>query len=80
VNRKIKELSEQAISYAAEQYGPQRRGEQVWNPATYDQKFAELIIDECCFKLLMMDAKAQGTHNYYKHAALELKRNFTEQA
>lgn len=40
------------------------------------KKFAESIIDECCFKLLMMDAKAQGMHNYYKHAALELKRNF----
>jgi roadblock/LC7 domain-containing protein len=44
----------------------------------FAEKFAELIINECCFKLLMMDAKAQGTHNYYKHAALELKRNFTE--
>jgi hypothetical protein len=40
------------------------------------ENFAESIIDECCFKLLMMDAKAQGMHNYYKHAALELKRNF----
>jgi hypothetical protein len=56
---------------------------EAWRQCSADdvewcEKFAELIINECCFKLLMMDAKAQGTHNYYKHAALELKRNFTE--
>lgn len=35
------------MEYAAEQYGPQRQGEKVWNPHTYDQKFAELIVQEC---------------------------------
>ncbi len=44
------------------------------------EKFAQSIIDECCFELLMMDAKAQGQHNYYKHAALELKRKFKVQS
>ena len=38
-------------------------------------KFAELIVDECCLKLLDMDEKTNGRHNYYKHAALELKRH-----
>lgn len=42
------------------------------------EKFAELIIDECCVKLLDMDGKANGNHNYYKHAAIELKRHFKE--
>jgi len=68
MNDKIKELAN-------------RVGLPTYNPEglpTKLEKFAELIVDECCFKLLMMDAKAQGSHNYYKHAALELKRNFTE--
>lgn len=47
MNNLIKELSKQAMDYAAQQYGPQRRGEQVWNPDIYDQKFAELIVLQC---------------------------------
>ena len=43
----IAKLSKQAMDYAAEQYGPQRAGEKVWDPLTYDRKFAELIIEEC---------------------------------
>lgn len=43
----IRKLSEQAMEYAAEQYGPQRKGELVWNPYTYEMKFSELIIAEC---------------------------------
>ncbi len=77
---KIKELSRQAHLHACEQFGKQRKGELVWNPDTYEMKLAELIIDEICFELLMMDAKVQGQHNYYKHAALELKRNFGVQS
>lgn len=46
MNERIKELSEKAKDYAIEQYGPQRRGEQVWNPLTYETKFAELIVKE----------------------------------
>ena len=42
------------------------------------EKFAQLIVDECCVKLLDMDGKANGSHNYYKHAAIELKRRFKE--
>ena len=40
---RVKELSKIATDYAAEQYGPQRAGEKVWDPLTYDRKFAELI-------------------------------------
>jgi hypothetical protein len=40
------------------------------------EKFAELVIDECCLKLLDMDQKVNGNHNYYKHAAIEIKRSF----
>ena len=47
------------------------------DPATVDlEKFAELIVDECCLKLLDMDEKTKGNHNYYKHAALEVKKHF----
>ena len=56
------------------------------NPDIYDRnqafditKFAELIIDECCVKLLDMDEKTKGNHNYYKHAAIQLKRHFEAQ-
>lgn len=42
-------------------------------------RFAELIIDECCVKLLDMDEKTKGNHNYYKHAAIQLKRHFEAQ-
>lgn len=40
------------------------------------QEFAELIVDECCNKLLDMDSWVNGNHNYYKHAALEVKKHF----
>ena len=40
------------------------------------QKLAELVVAECCLKLLKMDEKTKGNHNYYKHAALEIKRHF----
>lgn len=60
--------------------------DEEWNPgdvvdwsSRYDdelEKFAELLIDECCLKLLDMDEKANGNHNYYKHAAIEIKRHF----
>ena len=40
------------------------------------ERFADRIVDECCLKLLELDEKTQGNHNYYKHAALEVKRHF----
>jgi hypothetical protein len=48
-------------------------GEYVaWNKQT----FAELIVGECCLKLLDMDEKTKGNHNYYRHAAIEIKKHF----
>ena len=47
MNERIKDLADQAMKYAAEQYGLQRRGEQVWNPYLYDQKIVELVVQEC---------------------------------
>lgn len=47
MNEHIKSLSQKALDYAAEQYGPQRRGEKVWNPLVYDEKFAELLVRAC---------------------------------
>lgn len=44
---RVAQLSKIAMDYAAEQYGPQRAGEKVWDPLTYDRKFAELIVREC---------------------------------
>jgi len=40
------------------------------------EKFSEMILDECCLKLLDMDENTKGHHNYYKHAALEIKKHF----
>ncbi len=40
------------------------------------EKFAELIVRECCSKLLDMNEKTKGDHNYYKHASLKIKEHF----
>jgi hypothetical protein len=40
------------------------------------ENFAELVVDVCCAELLFMDERVNGNHNYYKHAAIELKRRF----
>lgn len=45
-----------------------------WNSVV--EKFSEMIVDECCLRMLDMDDKTQGRHNYYKHAALEIKKHF----
>jgi hypothetical protein len=66
MNERIKELAHEA-------------GLPTYNPEgipTKLEKFAELVIDECCLKLLDMDQKVNGNHNYYKHAAIEIKRSF----
>jgi hypothetical protein len=65
MNERIKELIEQATTEEHDGF------------LYFDKKkFAELIIDECCLKLLDMDQKVNGNHNYYKHAAIEIKRSF----
>lgn len=34
------------------------------------------VLNECCDKLVSMHEKANGNHNYYLHAAVELRRHF----
>jgi hypothetical protein len=72
MNERIKELAKQAcITIVPEPFDDASR---AWNDTM--EKFVELIIDECCSKLLDMDQKVNGNHNYYKHAAIEIKRSF----
>ena len=39
-------------------------------------RFAELIIQECVAKLFTMDDAVNGNHNYYRHAAVQIKEHF----
>ena len=72
MNERIKELVKQATTYIE----PTFSSGEGW---IFDkEKFAELIVDECILKLLDMDEKVKGNHNYFKHAALEVKRHFNE--
>ena len=48
MNVRLSILHGEAMDYAAEQYGPQRKGEKVWWPHVFEQKFAELIIQDIC--------------------------------
>ena len=73
MNKRIKELAVQADLLIKKTNGDEFR---YGNFDPKFQKFAELIIDECCLKLLDMDGKTKGNHNYYKHAALEIKKHF----
>jgi hypothetical protein len=70
MNERIKQLA------ARSNFGHMENGEVVYDHRL--EKFAELIVDDCCVKLLDMDSRANGNHNYYKHAAIELKRYFRE--
>ena len=72
--QRLTEFGEQALEYAHANYIAGTDPHQ-WN-VLYRKKFAELIVDECCLKLLDMDEKTKGNHNYYKHAALEVKKTF----
>ena len=39
-------------------------------------RFAELIVQECVAKLFAMDDAVNGNHNYYRHAAVQIKEHF----
>jgi hypothetical protein len=65
------------IKYLAEQCRAEYRdGHGGYIEQFDEEKFAELIVEECCLKLLNMDEKTQGNHNYYRHAAIEVKKHF----
>ena len=70
MNKLIREFERQS---GIELYGLGRDYEK-WKHAL--EKFADCIVDEYCSKLLDMDEKTNGNHNYYKHAAIEIKRHF----
>jgi len=40
------------------------------------QLFAESIVQDCYQKLIDMDQQVKATHNYYKHAAIQIKLHF----
>jgi hypothetical protein len=71
MNERIRDLAEQAGFYVA-----------LFDVENKDnamiEKFAELIIDECCLKLIDMQYNARGMHNYYGHAALQIKQHFKD--
>jgi len=82
MNNRIQELIQQSmpeIDWKARNGVELNNGERLEHMSNWFDKFAELIIDECCVKLLDMDEKTKGNHNYYKHAAIQLKRHFEAQ-
>jgi hypothetical protein len=42
------------------------------------ERLVDLTVDECCSKLIDMQYNARGMHNYYGHAALQLKQHFKD--
>ena len=73
MNERINELFDLALDVAVPETWTNLNPAQV---TKLKEKFAELIVDECCLKLWSMHERVKGNHNYYGHAALELKRHF----
>jgi hypothetical protein len=70
MNERIRELAEQSKK---KPFGDS------WcyaDPQEFEQQFAELIVNECYEKLISMDQQVKGSHNYYKHAAIQIKLHF----
>ena len=40
------------------------------------EKFADSIVADCYQKLIDMDQQVKGSHNYYKHAAIQIRLHF----
>jgi len=40
------------------------------------EKFADSIVADCYQKLIDMDQQVNGSHNYYKHAAIQIRLHF----
>jgi hypothetical protein len=79
MNNRIQELIQQSmpeIDWKARHGVELNNGERLEHMSNWFDKFAELIVDECCLKLLDMDEKTKGSHNYYKHAAIQVKQHF----
>jgi len=70
MNERIKELYQQAYDSVHEF----QAGMLVLDPV--EEKFAELIIQDCYQKLVDMDQQVKASHNYYKHAAIQIRLHF----
>lgn len=40
------------------------------------ERLIELTIEDCYQKLIDMDQHAKASHNYYKHAAIQIRLHF----
>ncbi len=60
MNERIRELAEQAMQQVCTERTIKGQIERTWDPARYDQVFAELIIRECA------GISAQHNRIYYK--------------
>ena len=40
------------------------------------EKFADSIVADCYQKLFDLDQQVKGSHNYYKHAAIQIRLHF----
>ena len=40
------------------------------------EKFADSIVADCYQRLIDMDQQVKGSHNYYKHAAIQIRLHF----
>ncbi len=57
-------------------HGGKLRPEDVSYMVSALEEAYDNILQECCCKLMQMHENANGDHNYYHHASVELKRHF----
>jgi hypothetical protein len=73
MNERIKGLKEQALIWAIETLDPDALNDNEWAVAI-DEKFAELIVKECCE--LTLDYKGDDYYNGWLDYRDEIKRHF----
>ncbi len=69
MNKRIQELSQQAMNYADENF----KGEPTWSEA-YESKFAELIVLECA-EICNRESDGHGMA-FGKHCAIVIREHF----
>ena len=69
----MKQITKQLWEKAAQADGDTWEGQQ-----RFIERLVELTVEECCLKLIDMQYNARGMHNYYGHAALQLKQHFKD--
>jgi hypothetical protein len=73
MNERIKD-----IAIKAKLISPEYNGFDPYTLSLAEKRYTELLINECCLKLLEMHDKASSIHNYYFHSATEIKKHFGE--